>query len=368
MKTILFPMFINSSKGGMQQIVLDLIIGLNAKGFNCIYVGYKNSELSNYYKSKGIETVELLSPNSLFSYLLFMMRLYKEIYKFGKSLIITNDIFTHILLSLYPLRKKEIFVSHGGDYKSKGKEFAAKTGRSAQIAKLFTFKRIKTFVAVSDTQKIALVNNAKIRDEYITIIYNGYNLEYPSVKKVLDRNKFKISIIGYIKRLKNQELLLPVIKKLRDEGYDCKLNLYGSIADEIYYNELKEKISFLKIEDYVYFHGFISDKSKVYMNSDIVVSCSHHEGFGLSLVEAMAHYVPTIAYAKAAGPSIIIDNYKTGILVQENISSEYYKAIKKYLDDNNFYNEVQDNSYVVYEKKFATSTMVDKYYQLIQKL
>lgn len=370
MKTIIFPMFIKSAKGGMQQIVLDLLLGLSKYGYNCIYIGYKDCEVYSYYKMAGITSIGIPCPTKKFDFIKFVRSFHKVIRKYKDALIITNDIYSHILLSLYCGHKKEIFVSHGGDYKSKGKIYAARSGYSAKFARLFSFKRVNRFIAVSDTQATSLNKNAKVDKQKISIVYNGYDCKKTNIHppKIEKGETINISIVGYIKRLKNQHILLDAISKLRAEGYDCVLNLFGSVADIEYKKELDSKIEDNGLTKYVRFYGYISNKEEIYSNTDILISCSHHEGFGLSLIEAMAHNIPTIAYKYAAGPATIIDNNRTGILVEENSPICYYSAIKRYLDDKDFYKSVQESANKKFVAEFSLSVMINKYVEIIETI
>lgn len=361
---ILFPMFIESSKGGMQQIVLDLMTGLTTKGWECILVGYRDSELIEYFSKNGVHCISIDIPRTKIGHLSFIYQLYKIVKKEKANLLVVNDIFTHILLALYPFRKKELFVSHGGNYKSKGKEFAANSGNAARIAK-HTFKRVTHFVAVSETQKNALVVNAGVDPVKVHTIVNGVKRPQTFEKGGGVTDVLNISIIGYIKKLKNQAVLLRAIKQLRDKGIRCRLNLFGSVADNTYYEEIKREMNELDLNDNVVFWGYVTDKKLIFDNSDIVVSCSYHEGFGLSLVEAMAYGKPTIAYAKSEGPSSIIENNKTGILVEENTSEYYTEAILRYYNNRDFTSRIIENANEVFDEKFSLESMVDSYEQII---
>lgn len=369
-RILLFPLFIDSFQGGMQRVVLDLMLKLNDLGWNCKLIGYYNSDLVQGFNKYGIECICIRKPKGFIEFIRFIYSFYKMICRAGKSIIITNDIYTHIILSLYPFSKKEIFVSHGGDFKSKGKEYAAKSGRSARISK-YTFKRVDRFVAVSDSQKEALVNNAEVKENKIKVIYNGYNdsaIQLRNNENNIKKRVIHIAVIGYIKRLKNQIVLLKSLRDLRDHGYNCILDSYGSVVDTEYYEELKVEIAQLNLGDSVFFWGYVSDKNLIYNNADIVISCSYHEGFGLTIIEAMAHYVPTIACAKSMGPASIITNGVTGILVKENISEQYTDAIMRYIEDPSFRVLVTDNARKLFEAKFSIDVMVFKYNELLNSI
>ena len=127
-------------------------------------------------------------------------------------------------------------------------------------------------------------------------------------------------------------------------------------------NDIKE----LQIEKYVMFHGYIADKNVIYNNTDILISCSYHEGFGLSLIEAMAYQVPTIGYINSAGPSSIIRNNITGILVNENTSKAYEKAILQYITNEKFKNEIIKNATKDFHEKFSLNVMIEKYNNMLK--
>lgn len=365
-RDLLFPMFIHSAKGGMQQIVIDLIIGLNKLKWNCTFITYSGTELYEELIKRQINVIGIKPPKNILYFPIFILKLYFIIFSHKTASIIINDIYTHILLSIYPYIKKEIFVSHGGDYKSTGNEFAAKSGISAKIAR-FSFKRVKTFVAVSDTQKEALHNNAKVPLRKIYVIYNGFN-DKSIVHFNNSEDPIKISVIGYIKRLKNQHILLRTIKNLVNEGHNCILNIFGSIAEQEYYNYMLKCITELGIQDRIFFKGYIVDKNYIYNNSNIIVSCSFHEGFGLSIIEAMAYHIPTIAFAKSAGPASIISNGVTGLLVDNNTSEDYQQAILKYISNNTFTTNIINNAYSLYKKKYSSDAMIKNYNELLQNI
>ena len=362
-------MYIKSAKGGMQQIVLDLMIGLNKLKWTCILIAYSDCELSKLFKKHNIKVIELDKPSSILGYARFLVKNYQIIRLYKRSLIITNDIFTHIILSIYPFHKKEVFVSHGGDYKSKGTEFASRTGLSAKIAKYYSFKRVSRFIAVSDTQRKFLIDNAYVSSNKVTVIFNGFNNHNIKLDHTSNFEKnVRISVIGYIKMLKNQHVLFPAIKLLRDQGYPCSLNLFGAIADEKYYNELISLSHNLDIEDSIKFYGYTTNKDFIYNNSDIVVSCSVQEGFGLSIIEAMAYNIPTIASALAAGPANIITNLQTGILVSDNEPEHYADAIKKYIVNKDFKETVVNNASVLFKAKFSIEMMVRQYNDFLKDI
>ena len=95
---------------------------------------------------------------------------------------------------------------------------------------------------------------------------------------------------------------------------DCKaeLHIVGGTDYQDYYDSLKKLAKELKVSDYVTFHGFQTDVSKFYQNASINLLTSVSEGFGMTLIEAMANGVPSVVYDL---PNIDIVQKRKGIKV-----------------------------------------------------
>ena len=74
--------------------------------------------------------------------------------------------------------------------------------------------------------------------------------------------------------------------------------------DDVYFSTLKGRSNEHGIADDVVLTGSVSDDElhSYYANADVYLSLSRHEGFGVPLIEAMAHDLPVLALAVAAVP------------------------------------------------------------------
>ena len=62
-------------------------------------------------------------------------------------------------------------------------------------------------------------------------------------------------------------------------------------------------------------HGFLKDVNHEYLSSSIFVLPSRFEGFGLVLIEAMAHGLPVLSFDCENGPRSIISDGFNGFLI-----------------------------------------------------
>lgn len=123
------------------------------------------------------------------------------------------------------------------------------------------------------------------------------------------KNKYKILFLARMAKEKGVNELLQAIKILYKKGYDCKLELVG---DGEYLPEARVIIEELGIEKIVTIRGAISDSNvikKLYLDSDIYILPTYHEGFPRTLYEAMIFGTPIITTFVGGISGIMKHNY-----------------------------------------------------------
>jgi glycosyltransferase involved in cell wall biosynthesis len=110
------------------------------------------------------------------------------------------------------------------------------------------------------------------------------------------KDHFAIGSFGRIARGKGYELLILAVSELG--MFDTKLFIVGTVtspADQIYFDELKQLVKNLGIEDVVNFIDHQTDFSVYFKAMDLFVHASTiDEGFGLTVAEAMYSGIPVI--------------------------------------------------------------------------
>ena len=141
-------------------------------------------------------------------------------------------------------------------------------------------------------------------------------------------------IIGYIGRLvdgKGLEDLLQAIQNLKSQFQisNFKLLIFGSGPLE---QKLKKTAQELGISDLVEWRGFVpySKVPEALARIDIFVYPSWHEGFGRSIMEALAMEKATVATRVGGIPDLIKDE-ENGFLVKPHKPEELTQKIKELL-------------------------------------
>lgn len=201
-------------------------------------------------------------------------------------------------------------------------------------------KHASHVVAVSQSTADDLIAQG-VAKEKISVIYQGYEPN-PKTKTTLSAVKeFKLSdsspyllFIGTIQPRKNVIYLIEEFAKVYQQ---TNHNLVISGAPGESFEEARQCVAQLELNDRVFFTGFISDEERhaLYSNASIFLYPSLYEGFGLVILEAMSYGVPVITANNSSLPEAAGDS---GVLIDVNESGALAEAIMKVLDDNELRN------------------------------
>lgn len=120
-----------------------------------------------------------------------------------------------------------------------------------------------------------------------------------------------ISIGRYVYE-KGNDLLLEAWSKVEKRKPDWSLDIYG-MGNRAPYETQKAQLGI--DPQRCSLHGFLKDVNHEYLSSSIFVLPSRFEGFGLVLIEAMAHGLPVLSFDCENGPRSIISDGLNGFLI-----------------------------------------------------
>ncbi len=133
-------------------------------------------------------------------------------------------------------------------------------------------------------------------------------------------NKFVFTFIGRINKDKGICELLEAFCKLSQEYQNVVLLLVGKMESEILSDDVKNNKRII-------FIGYTNEVEKYLSLSTVLVHPSYREGFSMVIQQAMAFELPIIT-TDIPGPSEIIEDRVSGILVQPKSCDHLYKGMK----------------------------------------
>lgn len=122
------------------------------------------------------------------------------------------------------------------------------------------------------------------------VIYNPLTLLPGSPSK--GNTKRFLAVGRFSRQHKGFDLLIEAFNIFSKKNSKWKLDIVGEGVEEKLYKSLIIKYH---LENNVFIHHFTNDVQKYYSNAQVYVLSSRWEGFGLVLVEAMAHGLPIVS-------------------------------------------------------------------------
>ncbi len=131
--------------------------------------------------------------------------------------------------------------------------------------------------------------------------------------------------------------------------------------------QLEAMAESLAVRPRVRFLGWREDTAALFAACDMFVCPSRHEPLGNVIVEAWAQGKPVVA-ADSLGPSTLIEDGQTGVLVPVDDSVMLGRAIRYVLNDENLLPHISRQGRAAYEARFTESIVVGKYFQFFEKV
>lgn len=144
----------------------------------------------------------------------------------------------------------------------------------------------------------------------VSQIYNPITI---SKAKDPDYSAKRVIAVGRLDGQKGFDLLIEAWKQVSERFHDWSLDIYGEGDMR---EPLQRQIDGLGLGDRVVLRGRTQNISQEYARHSIMVLSSRFEGFALVLCEASACALPQVSFNCESGPSEIIEDHKSGILVK----------------------------------------------------
>jgi glycosyltransferase involved in cell wall biosynthesis len=225
--------------------------------------------------------------------------------------------------------------------------------------------RADTILTVSESSRRDVIEHLGIptaRHGDVIAVPNGVAAEYMPSEKKAGAEK-QILYVGRFDPYKNVPGLIDAFAKVRERSKTpVRLRIVGPMDPR--YPEGPAKARELGLEPFITWDGYTSDDGlvKAYQQADVFVLLSLYEGFGLTVLEAMACGTPLVCSIRSSLPEVA---GSAALLVDPADSSQAADAIARVLDDARLAADLREKG-VRQAAKFSwtrTATMTLKAYE-----
>ena len=196
--------------------------------------------------------------------------------------------------------------------------------------------RVDHMIAVSQAVKQYILDSYSVNPDNISTIYRGCNPEKFNTDPIPE--SWKSEWYQSFPQTKNKKLLLLPARLSRWKGHEHFIDLIHQLSDDDrihglvvgpvsqskqrFFNELKQKIHTLGIDDRITFTGGRDDIEYIYRLSDIAFNLSiTPEPFGRTTVEAISSGTQFIGWRHGGTQEILERLFEPGLVDLHNLSS-----------------------------------------------
>lgn len=202
----------------------------------------------------------------------------------------------------------------------------------APLRKLWTTlaqKYADTVICVSDAvlkQLPPAANTIRIYDPV------SFPEQLPVTQEIAGKEVVQLLYIGNYIQGKGQNFALDAFEKAYRQNNALRLQFAGGDMglekNRLFKQSLQDQVKTSGLAEVVTFLPFVANVEEVIKKADIVLNFSESESFSMTCVEASFYGRPVIA-TKCGGPEEIIDDERTGLLVENRNVTAMTAAILK---------------------------------------
>lgn len=197
------------------------------------------------------------------------------------------------------------------------------------------------FIAISRNVQRYIRNNVASWAGPIHLLPNAIDLDrFKPVKEIKPTDRISLVTIGRLDKNKNHSFLLDVVNSLRGKLPTIHLTIAGEGPLR---NSIEKRIGELDLENHVSLLGAIGEPEKLLQEAKVYVHSAKEEGFGLTLIEAMACGLPVVSL-DGGGNAELIEDGINGFLVKDASKAHFAKRIFELVSDMSLYQQVQEGA------------------------
>lgn len=346
-----------SRSGGTERVGIMIANELARRGYDVSILSFWNQGSPFFECHESIKIYYLLNPKTegklyrTYVYPILKMRTFIKKLKFDVVIDIDTALSYYTLRAIKGMGVKHIAWEHF-NYLHTIKD-------KKRLSAIKMIKRNSDQLVVLTKKDYQLhIEKESFDKEKIRYIYNPTPFEG---KVASYRNEKIFLAVGRLTEQKGFDLMLESWKNVESVLEEWKLVIVGSGEDEeklkdiINNNHLKRVHLIENTNNIEYWY----DKASIYVMS------SRYEGFPMVLLEAMAKGLPIISFDCVTGPNELIQNFKTGVLVEDKNILELARIMIELANDKKKQDEYAEES-LKYIKNFHIVTITNQWEILLK--
>lgn len=230
--------------------------------------------------------------------------------------------------------------------------------------KLKHFKKADAVIAITDD----LAKQVQHYGVNKAHIYRLSNMIRPLDKAAKERSILRmppvIGSMGRFVKKKGFDVFLQALAELKQQNVAFKAIIAGDGEEKA---TLKQLCHSLELDEHVTFSGWIKNKQELFDNIDIFCIPSHHEPFGIIILESLLRAVPTIS-TSSEGPREILSDGENALLTEIGHSTAMAQAIKRLIEDKALYKKLSIQGKELVEQNYCLEHVGKKLSDILNQI
>ncbi|MFG2091243.1 MULTISPECIES: glycosyltransferase [unclassified Spirillospora] len=139
-----------------------------------------------------------------------------------------------------------------------------------------------------------------------------------------------VACVGRLSYEKGVDMMLEAWERVAARRPGWRLHVYGGGPDE---GGLRERVDAAGLSGSVEFRGVVADVEEALVEASVFALPSRAEGFPMSVLEAMAYGLPTVAFDCAPGVRALIGDGRGGVLVEPGDIAAFARELERLMGD-----------------------------------
>lgn len=358
MKKVCFIINNMGSGGGTERVALTIINTLAERGHDITLLNLWQDDNVAFFNISSKVKVSCLSTRKTSFYLSYFsivkkIRAFVSAHHFDTVINVESTLSLFVAPALCMSKTRHVNWEHYN--------FTASSGSKLRtISRYIAAWMADTIVTLTHRDAEIWKERAKPRAEILPI-----NNPLPFAQEAYNYNPDArvVLAVGRLSYQKGFDSLLSAWKEVTKEIQGWQLRIVGNGEDE---TALQTQVQKLKIGDSVTFFSPTKNIETHYREAGIYCMSSRFEGLPMVLIEANSYGLPIISFDCLTGPSDVVENNVSGLLVAPENIDELAEKLKYLIEHRSerikFSKAAYDSS-----SKFRLGNIIEQWEQLISR-